>query len=237
MTRHRLTWRQSLATGFSLPTGHAYLAHTVEAERLARRVAVRMSMARTIKETLRRGADRIHHQTSASRLAGRQCVFLRNHQHVSLCCARACCACRRTHHLHRHTHRYQTCCVVRHDGLPAQRLSEARVRTILWAAEMPILAYDVQSMLLSGLGSAALSARGEGTSIPSPAGGLRAVGLSFTDFRASNQVCCPRTRPSATSRTRSAAAAARLHADIPAPAAPTTITQALATLRPPFLLF
>ena len=58
-----------------------------------------------------------------------------------------------------------------------------------------------------------------------------------SDFRASNQVCCPRTRPSATSRTRSAAAAARLHADIPAPAAPTTITQALATLRPPFLLF
>ena len=66
MTRHRLTWRQSLwpldflcqlATGFSLPTGHAYLAHTVEAERLARRVAVRMSMARTIKETLGRGAD------------------------------------------------------------------------------------------------------------------------------------------------------------------------------------
>lgn len=57
MTRHRLTWRQSLATGFSLPTGHAYLAHTVEAERLARRVAVRMSMVRTTKETLRRGAD------------------------------------------------------------------------------------------------------------------------------------------------------------------------------------
>ena len=57
MTRHRLTWRQSLATGFSLPTGHAYLPHTVEAERLARRVAVRMSMVRTTKETLRRGAD------------------------------------------------------------------------------------------------------------------------------------------------------------------------------------
>ena len=58
-----------------------------------------------------------------------------------------------------------------------------------------------------------------------------------SDFRASNQVCCPRTRPSATSRTRSAAAAARLHAAIPEPAAPTTITQALATLRPPFPLF
>ena len=57
MTRHRLRWRQSLATGFSLPTGHAYLAHTVEAERLTRRVAVRMSMVRTTKETLRRGAD------------------------------------------------------------------------------------------------------------------------------------------------------------------------------------
>ena len=34
-------------------------------------------------------------------------------------------------------------------------------------------------LLLSGLGSAALLARGVGTSIPSPAGGLRAVGLSF----------------------------------------------------------
>ena len=44
------------------------------------------------------------------------------------------------------------------------------------------------SVLLSGLGSAALLARGVGTSIPSPAGGLRAVGLSFTDFRATNQV-------------------------------------------------
>ena len=53
MTRHRLTCRQSLATGFSLPTGHAYLAHTVEAERLARRVAVHMSMVSTIKETIR----------------------------------------------------------------------------------------------------------------------------------------------------------------------------------------
>ena len=47
MTRHRLTWRESLASGFSLPTGHAYLAHTVEAERLARQVTVRVSMART----------------------------------------------------------------------------------------------------------------------------------------------------------------------------------------------
>ena len=43
----RLTWRQSLASGFSLPTGHVYLAHTVEAERLARQVAVRMGMVRT----------------------------------------------------------------------------------------------------------------------------------------------------------------------------------------------
>ena len=70
---------------------------------------------------------------------------------------------------------------------------------------MPILAYDVQSMLLSGLGSAALSARGEGTSIPSPAGGLRAVGLSFVGLSGlesgmlpsnpalcdlSNAICC-----------------------------------------------
>ena len=44
---------------------------------------------------------------------------------------------------------------------------------------MPILAYDVGPVLLSGLGSAALLARGVGTSIPDPAGGLRAVGLSF----------------------------------------------------------
>ena len=57
MTRHRLTCRQSAASGFSLPTGHVYLAHTVEAERLARQVTVRVSMARTTKETLRRGAD------------------------------------------------------------------------------------------------------------------------------------------------------------------------------------
>ena len=64
MTRHRLTWAsdvthvgQCTGHGKSLPTGHAYLPHTVEAERLARRVAVRMSMARTIKETLGRGAD------------------------------------------------------------------------------------------------------------------------------------------------------------------------------------
>ena len=56
-TRHRLTWRQSLASGLSLPTGRVHLAHTVEAERLARRVAVRMSMVSTIKETLGRGAD------------------------------------------------------------------------------------------------------------------------------------------------------------------------------------
>ena len=55
-----------------------------------------------------------------------------------------------------------------------------RVFAAFWAAvKCPILAYDVQSMLLSGLGSAALLARGVGTSIPSPAGGLRAVGLSF----------------------------------------------------------
>ena len=47
MTRHRLTYRQSAASGFSLPTGHVYLPHTVEAERLARQVAVRMSMVRT----------------------------------------------------------------------------------------------------------------------------------------------------------------------------------------------
>ncbi len=44
---------------------------------------------------------------------------------------------------------------------------------------MPILAYDVGPVLLSGLSSAALLARGVGTSIPDPAGGLRAVGLSF----------------------------------------------------------
>ena len=49
--------RGASAQWISLPTGHAYLAHTVEAERLARRVAVRMSMVSTIKETLRRGAD------------------------------------------------------------------------------------------------------------------------------------------------------------------------------------
>ena len=70
---------------------------------------------------------------------------------------------------------------------------------------MPILAYDVQSMLLSGLGSAALLARGVGTSIPSPAGGLRAVGLSFVGLSGlesgmlpsnpalcdlSNAICC-----------------------------------------------
>ena len=34
-----------------------YLAHTVEAERLTRRVAVRMGMVRTTKETLRLGVD------------------------------------------------------------------------------------------------------------------------------------------------------------------------------------
>ena len=57
MTRHRPTWRQCTGHGKSLSTGHVYLAHTVEAERLARRVAVRMSMVSTIKETLGRGAD------------------------------------------------------------------------------------------------------------------------------------------------------------------------------------
>ena len=45
--------------------------------------------------------------------------------------------------------------------------------------EVPILACDVGSVLLFGLGSAALPARVVGTSIPDPAGGLRAVGLSF----------------------------------------------------------
>ena len=53
----------------------------------------------------------------------------------------------------------------------------------------------------------------------------------------SYQVCCPLTQLSATCRTRSAAAAACLLAAIPEPAAPTTITEALATLRPQFLLF
>ena len=50
------------------------------------------------------------------------------------------------------------------------------------------------SVLLSGLGSAALLARGVGTSIPSPAGGLRVVGLSAS-ARRSEVHCCGRFGP------------------------------------------
>ena len=56
-------------------------------------------------------------------------------------------------------------------------------------------------------------------------------------FWASSQVCCPFSRPCAASRTRPAAAPARLHAATSGPAAASTTTPALATLRRPFSPF
>ena len=55
-----------------------------------------------------------------------------------------------------------------------------------------------------------------------------------SDFRASTSGMPPYSLPSEASRTRSAAAPARLYAAIPDPAAATTTTLALATLKRPF---
>ena len=121
------------------------------------------------------------------------------------------------------------CCIywrsaraVHHNPLPALAQCHATVPKLLEARRRLWMGTTWSALLSQPEGS------GHRSRTPPAASGPSVCPSS--DFRASSQVCCPLTRPSATSRTRSAAAAARLHAAIPEPAAPTTITQALATL-------